>query len=80
MGGEFGQWNEWNYDDEPCSGTCCSGSRTSGVQKIVADLNRLYRREPALHEVDFDYHGIRVDRLPQLGESSALAICAGRRP
>ncbi len=23
----------------------------------MADLNRLYRREPALHEVDFDYHG-----------------------
>ena len=23
----------------------------------MADLNRLYRREKALHEVDFDYHG-----------------------
>ena len=23
----------------------------------MADLNALYRREPALHEVDFDWHG-----------------------
>ena len=23
----------------------------------MADLNKLYRREKALHEVDFDYHG-----------------------
>ena len=28
-----------------------------GLQKYVADLNRLYRREPSLHEVDFDHHG-----------------------
>ena len=29
----------------------------SGVQKLVADLNALYRREPALHELDFDGNG-----------------------
>jgi len=27
------------------------------VQRFVADLNRLYRRQPALHEVDFDWPG-----------------------
>ena len=28
-----------------------------GVQRLVSDLNDVYRREPALHEVDFDWHG-----------------------
>ena len=28
-----------------------------GVQKWVEDLNRLYRKEPALWEADFDAHG-----------------------
>ena len=28
-----------------------------GVQQLVADLNRLYRAEPALHQVDFDWRG-----------------------
>ena len=28
-----------------------------GMQRLVSDLNELYRREPALHEVDFDWHG-----------------------
>ncbi len=40
-----------------CSGTCCSGNRTRACRSCVADLNALYRREPALHEVDFDCHG-----------------------
>ena len=40
-----------------CNGTCCSGTRTSGLQRMVADLNRVYRREPALHQVDFDHTG-----------------------
>jgi 1,4-alpha-glucan branching enzyme len=28
-----------------------------GVQRLVADLNKLYASEPALHEIDFDWHG-----------------------
>ncbi len=28
-----------------------------GIQHLVADLNRLYAAEPALHEVDFEWHG-----------------------
>ena len=28
-----------------------------GLQTFVRDLNRLYRSEPALYEVDFDYTG-----------------------
>jgi 1,4-alpha-glucan branching enzyme len=28
-----------------------------GVQRLIADLNKLYRAEPALHEVDFEWRG-----------------------
>jgi len=56
MGSEFGQWNEWNYD-ESLQWHLLQWSSHQGVQRCVADLNRIYRREKALHEVDFDYHG-----------------------
>ncbi len=56
MGGEFGQWNEWNYD-ESLQWHLLQWPSHQGLQRCVADLNRIYRREKALHEVDFDYHG-----------------------
>ena len=28
-----------------------------GLQTLTADLNAIYRNEPALHQVDFDWHG-----------------------
>ena len=39
------------------SGGCCSSREHAGVQRWVADLNRVYRSEPALHELDFDAAG-----------------------
>ena len=56
MGGDFGQWSEWNYD-ESLQWHLLQWETHQGVQKCVADLNRLVRREKALHEVDFDGHG-----------------------
>ncbi|MED5509122.1 MAG: 1,4-alpha-glucan branching protein GlgB [Pseudomonadota bacterium] len=56
MGCEFGQGNEWNCEtsldwfvlDYPVH---------QGLQKLVTDLNHLYRETPALHAHDFDPHG-----------------------
>ncbi len=51
MGGEFGQWREWNHDtglDWHLTDTALH----AGVQQWVADLNRVYRSTPALHEGD----------------------------
>jgi 1,4-alpha-glucan branching enzyme len=56
MGGEFGQWNEWNYDTS-LQWDLLQWESHQGLKKWVADLNHLYRRERALHEVDFDYSG-----------------------
>jgi 1,4-alpha-glucan branching enzyme len=56
MGGEFAQWTEWNHDAE-LDWALLSFPSHRGVQRLVADLNRLYRREAALHEIDFDWRG-----------------------
>ena len=62
MGCEFGQWREWNHDDS-LDWHLLEQPLHAGLQRFVEDLNTLYRREPALHEVDFDAGGLRVDRL-----------------
>jgi 1,4-alpha-glucan branching enzyme len=56
MGSEFGQRHEWDHDtgldwpvlDDPLH---------RGLQAWVRDLNHTYRREPSLHQVDFDQAG-----------------------
>jgi 1,4-alpha-glucan branching enzyme len=56
MGGEFGQWREWNH--EAALDWHLLGYEThKGLQQWAQDLNDLYHREPALYEVDFDYTG-----------------------
>jgi 1,4-alpha-glucan branching enzyme len=56
MGGEFGQWNEWNHDGS-LQWDLLQWQSHQGVQRYLADLNALYRREPALHQVDFEWFG-----------------------
>jgi 1,4-alpha-glucan branching enzyme len=56
MGGEFGQRQEWNHD-AALSWWALEDDAHSGVQRWVEDLNRLYRSEPALYELDFDAAG-----------------------
>ncbi|MFC0711320.1 1,4-alpha-glucan branching protein GlgB [Azorhizophilus paspali] len=51
MGCEFGQWREWSHDHE-LDWYLLNYDDHQGVQQLVKDLNRLYRREPALHEQD----------------------------
>jgi 1,4-alpha-glucan branching enzyme len=56
MGGEFGQWHEWNCN-ESLQWHLLQWESHQGIQRWMADLNALYRREPALHQQDFDWHG-----------------------
>jgi 1,4-alpha-glucan branching enzyme len=58
MGGEFGQDWEWNHDGE-LDWVALEHPLHRGVQALVADLNRLYRQEPALHVFDSDSAGFR---------------------
>jgi 1,4-alpha-glucan branching enzyme len=56
MGGEFGQWAEWNHDAS-LDWNLLDWPSHRGAQKLVDDLNRLYRAQTALHEGDCESFG-----------------------
>ena len=56
MGGEIGQRDEW-YHEQSIAWDLLENPAHQGVQKWVQDLNRLYREDPAMHQVDFSGAG-----------------------
>ena len=56
MGGEFGQRREWQHE-ESLEWHVLQYPEHRGLQHWMSDLNRLYRNEPALHELDFAVEG-----------------------
>jgi 1,4-alpha-glucan branching enzyme len=56
MGGEIGQWWEWNYNAS-LDWHLLKYEPHRRLQAFFRDLNALYRSEPAMHEVDFTYQG-----------------------
>jgi len=58
MGGEFGQWREWNHDAE-LDWDLLDQPAHRGVHSLVRDLNRLYRDLPALHAMDHQPDGFQ---------------------
>jgi 1,4-alpha-glucan branching enzyme len=56
MGSEFGQGLEWN-SAQTLDWYVLDYGFHEGVQRMVRDLNRLYRETPALHRYEFDWRG-----------------------
>jgi 1,4-alpha-glucan branching enzyme len=56
MGSEFGQRREWTHEGE-LEWWVLQYADHGGLKQWVADLNRVYRAEPALHEIDFESAG-----------------------
>ena len=56
MGSELAVWHEWNHD-YPVDWSLEREPWHAGVQALVAELNRVYRAEPALHRLDTDGAG-----------------------
>ncbi|TMC86161.1 MAG: 1,4-alpha-glucan branching protein GlgB [Chloroflexi bacterium] len=79
MGGEFGQWREWDVEqsldwhllDEPNHG---------GLRLWVGDLNRILREEKALYELDFDPAGFSWIDANDADNSVVSLIRRGRSP
>jgi 1,4-alpha-glucan branching enzyme len=79
MGGEFGQWREWDVEqsldwhllDQPMHG---------GLRLWVGDLNRILREEKALHELDFDPAGFSWIDVTDADNSVVSLIRRGRSP
>jgi 1,4-alpha-glucan branching enzyme len=73
MGGEFAQRREWTHEGELEWWVVQQHPEHAGMQRWMADLNRIYRSEPALHEVDFDPAGFEwIDASDHI--SSTLAF------
>jgi 1,4-alpha-glucan branching enzyme len=58
MGGEFGQWNEWDCESL-LDWSLASAPGHQGLQHLLADLNQLYRQRPALYQRDFSAEGFQ---------------------
>jgi 1,4-alpha-glucan branching enzyme len=79
MGGEFGQWREWNHDssldwhmlDQPSH---------QGAQRWARDLNQFYRKEPALYEQDFRSDGFEWVDFHDSEKSTLSFLRRGRAP
>jgi 1,4-alpha-glucan branching enzyme len=87
MGGEFGQWREWNHD-ESLEWHLLDYAPHSGLQRWVENLNHLYMSEPSLHELDFspagfewvdcndsDHNVISFLRKGRAGDDMVLVAC-----
>ena len=58
MGGELAQEQEWSHE-RSLDWHLLERADHGGVQALVRDLNRIYRDEPALWEIDFEPSGFR---------------------
>ncbi len=56
MGAELAQWREWDHDSS-LDWHLLEDPAHAGIAHWLEDLNRLYREEPALHELDCDPEG-----------------------
>jgi 1,4-alpha-glucan branching enzyme len=80
MGGEFGQWREWNHDTS-LDWHLLEHAPHQGLRHWLSDLNRVYRNEPALYERDFSNDGFEWVDLHDWESSvvSTLRFAADRR-
>ena len=79
MGGEFGQWREWNHD-QSLDWHLLEHAPHRGLQYWVRDLNRFYRTEPALYQRDFDMSGFEWADLHDWKHSVISFIRRGENP
>jgi 1,4-alpha-glucan branching enzyme len=87
MGGEIAQEQEWS-ERRSLDWHLLESPGHAGVQALVRELNRVYRAEPALWEVDFSHEGFRwleandaannvlaFARLASSGKRHVVCVC-----
>jgi 1,4-alpha-glucan branching enzyme len=79
MGQEFGQRDEFS-EAHSLDWHLLEYEPHRGVQSLVADLNKLYAAEPALHQVDFDWHGFEWIDCNDADNSVFSFIRRGKKP
>jgi 1,4-alpha-glucan branching enzyme len=56
MGAELAQWREWAFDEE-LDWHLLDHANHAGIRRWIEDLNRFYRSEPAMHDLEHDPQG-----------------------
>jgi 1,4-alpha-glucan branching enzyme len=72
MGGEIAQYDEWNHD-KSVDWHLAEHEPHRGMQTLMGDLNRLYREQPALFEVDSGPSGFQWIQADS-GDASVYAF------
>jgi 1,4-alpha-glucan branching enzyme len=79
MGSEFGQDSEWNHDIS-LPWHLLERPEHAGIQRLIRDLNRLYRTTPALHALDCDAAGFEWLIADDADNSVYAWLRKGRNP
>src|SRR6516225_8939090 len=79
MGGEFGQWREWDVESS-LDWHLLDHPMHAGLRLWVGDLNRVLREEKALYELDFDPAGFSWIDVTDADQSVVSLIRRGRAP
>jgi len=79
MGGEFGQWREWN-ETESLDWHLLEEPMHKGVQDLICDLNKLYQKKKALWEVDGEPSGFEWIDANNAAENIVSFIRRSRGP
>ncbi|MBQ0785982.1 MAG: alpha amylase C-terminal domain-containing protein, partial [Oceanihabitans sp.] len=79
QGAEFGQSEEWNFQTS-LDWHLLQYKPHKGVQKLIKDLNTLYKTEPALHEKQFEQEGFEWIDYNDAENSVLVYIRKGKKP
>jgi 1,4-alpha-glucan branching enzyme len=79
MGQEFGQRNEWT-ETRSLDWHLLEHESHRGIQRLVTDLNKLVKSQPALHEVDFEWQGFEWIDANDSDNSVYSFIRRGKNP
>jgi 1,4-alpha-glucan branching enzyme len=79
MGVELGQWREWVHD-ESLEWHLLDYPPHSGLKRWVEDLNRFYRGQPALYELDFEQAGFEWIDCNDVEHSVVSLVRKGHSP
>src|SRR5947207_1966266 len=79
MGQELAQRGEWS-EAHSLDWHLLQYDSHRGIQHLIRDLNGLYAAEPALHQVDFDWHGFEWIDANDADNSVLTFIRRGKNP
>jgi len=79
QGTEFGQWSEWNFD-QSLDWHLTQWDKHSSLQLFISDLNKVYKKYPALYQKDFTGDGFEWIEFNDWEQSMISFIRRGNTP